>query len=96
MVPGGATERVKKDGGEELYISLQMALAGHSVPQVIYALTRSTSSAVLFAADTEEAAVELIERMATDAINELRLNWADKDQLIANSVASWHGEGGRG
>lgn len=96
MVPGGPTDRVAKAGGQELYVALQQELAGHSVEQIVYALTHSSFSVAFFALESEDEAAALLQRMADDAINQIRLNWPDRRRLIADAIASWHGKGGRG
>lgn len=96
VVPGGDTDRVSKNGGYDLYVQLQLTMAGRTLEQGIYALARSCASTALIACESEEEACKLLRDMADDAINELRLNWPNRQELLAIAATSYHPEGGRG
>lgn len=94
MVAGGSTDQVAKAGGARLFNELQMLLAGNEVGACVYALTRSIVVIGLLHDDLAEGSA-LIRQMAEDSVNELELNWPDREQLIADGAAAMQAMAGR-
>lgn len=95
MIPGGPTERVKNGGGQDLFISLVTTMAGNSIDVCAFAVARCTCN-VAFCLSEREEAKAFIRQIAEDAINELELNWPNRDQLVADAIASWSPQPGNG
>lgn len=95
MIPGGETERVANQGGQDLFVTLAMAMGGHSVEVCVYALTSCLANVGL-AAERLDQASELMRAMAEDAVNQLELNWPDRDKLLSEAIANTHTVAGNG
>lgn len=95
MIPGGPTDKVRKNGGEELFVTLAIAMGGQRVDTCVYAVTRLMSQLGL-SHDSLNQATELMTQMAADANSELELNWPERDSLMAAAIANFHSRGGHG
>jgi hypothetical protein len=95
MIPGGETERVGRQGGEQLAREMMVLAGGHEIPTIVYAMVDVLTSVCLHL-DTLPAASDLANNVAADAINQLELNWPDRERLFAEARASYHNEAGHG
>lgn len=95
MVKDGATDQVRRAGGESLFITLALASGGQRVDVCVYAFTRLLANVALSLDDIDQAR-DLLNQVAQDAISELELNWPDRKRLIAESLATTHREPGHG
>lgn len=95
MIPGGPTDEVRQAGGYDLFVALALSMGGKSFDVCAYALIRALAI-VAINIDNKEAAVQFLRDAADDAINELELNWPDRDQLIGDAIASASPEVGHG
>ena len=95
MIPDGPTDKVRNSGGSDLFVTLAMAMGGQRTDVCAYALARCMANVALMF-DDADTAKSFIADLAADAVNELELNWPEREKLMADAVASTSTETGHG
>jgi len=83
MIPGGATDLARINGGADLQMQLNVLLAGQRVDVVLFALTSSLGNLACNVAETEAEAGTFASTVLGDMLNYVALNYADARAQIA-------------
>ena len=83
MVPGGPTNRAAQNGGQELYIKLQLLLAGEAMPVAMFALIETLGAIAIELGTTKEESKATVDLIAGDAKNFIDLNFDEVSADVA-------------